>query len=109
LRQQGDCEGAIAAYRKAQEIQPDYLQAELGIAELHFMQDQLPPDAREYYSTLHWELGIIQQQSGNLERAIHHYRHAIALQPKLTEVRELLRLVLQDQNNIKIKVSCSER
>jgi tetratricopeptide (TPR) repeat protein len=109
LQQQGDWDAAIACYQRTQQLQPDHLQAELGIAELDFVQDKLSPDAREHYATLHCELGNTYRQSDDLERSIKHYRQAIALQPNLVEVRELLRLMLQEQNNAKVKINCSKR
>ncbi|MBN8559821.1 MAG: GNAT family N-acetyltransferase [Leptolyngbya sp. UWPOB_LEPTO1] len=109
LQKQKRWEDAIAAYQKVQTLQPDNLQAELGIAAVLHAQNKLSIDDQARYAALSYELGNAQRQAGDLKSAIESYRQAITLRPDLVEVRNHLRLALQDQGNVKIKVSCAKQ
>jgi tetratricopeptide (TPR) repeat protein len=109
LQKQNRWEEAIAAYQKVQKLQPDHLQAELGVAAVLHAQNKLSIEDQARYAALSYELGHAQRQAGDLKSAIESYRQAITLRPDLFEARNHLRLALQDQGNVKIKISCAKR
>ena len=87
---QGKLEEAIAAYRTAIRLKPDYAEAHynLGIA-LHD-QGKLEEAIAEYrtairlkpdYANAHYNLGLALHDQGKLEEAIAEYRAAIRLKP----------------------------
>jgi tetratricopeptide (TPR) repeat protein len=101
----GNFEDATACYQKAQELQPDYIEAELALADILLQQDKLSQEDQIRYATINYDLGNTHQEAGNLRSAIKYYRQAITLQPDWAEPRDRLRLALQVEENITIKVS----
>jgi len=102
-------EEAVAYYQKAHALQPDSLEAAAGLANLLHLQGKLSSDKQQQYAILNYELGTKCQQAGDLGTAIEYYKQAIAMNPELLEVRDRLRLALQEQGNVQIKVSCAKR
>ncbi|HEY9725073.1 MAG TPA: GNAT family N-acetyltransferase [Chroococcales cyanobacterium] len=109
LQKQGKWIEAIACYQKARELQPDSIEAEVGLAHALHVQGKLPSEEQARYATLNLDLGNKHRQAGDLKVAIQYYQQALAMQPDSADAREHLRLALQEQDNIKIKVSCAKR
>nr|RNJ67543.1 MAG: GNAT family N-acetyltransferase [Leptolyngbya sp. IPPAS B-1204] len=99
---------AIACYQKAQALEPDFLKADVSLANACFARGKLPAEKLADYAALNHDLGYQYQQLGDLELAIDHYRQAIAMEPNLIEARDNLRLALQKQGNVQIKVSVAK-
>ena len=108
LQTKGKWEEAIACYQKARELQPDSIEAEVSLANALYAQGKLPSEEQVRYATINLDLGNKHKQAGDLKIAIKYYRQAIAIQPDLADARENLRLALQEQDNVKIKVSCAK-
>jgi tetratricopeptide (TPR) repeat protein len=110
LQEQGEgkLEDAIACYQKAQELQPDSIEADVGLANALHAQGKLSSEKQVHYAAVNNDLGTQRQQAGDLRVAIEYYRQAIAMNPDLVEARDNLRLALEEQNDIKIKVSCAK-
>jgi tetratricopeptide (TPR) repeat protein len=109
LHRRGKWDDAIAHYRLAQTLQPDNIKAELGIADILYAQDQLSAEAKAQYAVMHQQMGNMARQAGDFKGAIEHYRQAIKFQPDFAEVREQVRLVFQEQDDVRIKMSCVQR
>jgi tetratricopeptide (TPR) repeat protein len=109
LQEQGKWEEAIVCYQKARELQPDSLEAEVGLANALHAQRKLSSEDRSRYAAMNLNLGNKRQQEGDLKIAIGHYWQALEMNQDLSDARDNLRLALQEQNNIKIKVSCAKR
>ena len=118
LADQGKLDEAIAAYRQAIDIKPDYAEAHsnLGIA----LADQgkldeaiaayrraigIKPDLAEAHSNL----GSALQDQGKLEEASAAYRRAIGIKPDLAEAHSNLGSALQDQGKLADAVVSYER
>ena len=68
-KNKGTLDEAVAHYRKAVELKPDFAEA-------------------------HYSLGMVLQQQGKIDEAIVHYRKALESQPDLVEVRNNLGIAL---------------
>lgn len=99
---------SIACYQKARALAPDSLKTDVGLANALFAQGKLSPEKLAFYACLNSDLGHQYKQAGDLELAIDHYRQAVAMDPNLAEVRNSLRLALQEQGNVQIKVSVAK-
>ncbi|QYO65086.1 tetratricopeptide repeat protein [Leptolyngbya sp. 7M] len=99
---------AIACYQKAQALEPASLKADVSLANACFARGKLPAEKLADYAARNHDLGYQYQQLGDLELAIDHYRQAIAMEPNLIEARDNLRLALQKQGNVQIKVSVAK-
>ncbi|NJL42331.1 MAG: GNAT family N-acetyltransferase [Pseudanabaena sp. SU_2_4] len=109
LQEQGKWEEAIACYQKAREFQPDSLEIEVGLANALHAQRKLSSEEKARYAVMNLDLGNKRRQEGDLKIASEHYWQAIEMNPDLVDARDNLRLALQEQNNVKIKVSCAKR
>ena len=109
LQKQEKWTEACACYQKARELQPENLEAEVGWANALHVQGKLSSQEKPRYAAINLELGNQHKQAGDLKLAINYYRQAISMQSDLTEAREHLRLALQEQDNVTIKVSCAKQ
>ncbi len=109
LQEQGNLEYAIICYQKAQELAPEYIQAEVSLANVLYAQNKLSAEDQARYAVINYDLGNAHQQANDLKGAIEYYRQAISLQPNLVAARDRLLLALQEQENLKIKVSLAKR
>jgi tetratricopeptide (TPR) repeat protein len=109
LQKQGKWAEAIACYQKARELQPDSIEAEVGLANALHAQGKLPSEQKARYATLNLDLGNKHRQAGDWKVAIQYYQQAITMQPDWADARDSLRLALQEQDHLKIKVSCAKR
>ena len=100
-------EEAIACYRTALEIQPDFLEADVSLANALYAQGKLTPEQQIHYAAVNNDLGIKRQQAGNLKAAIECYHLAADLDPELAEARYNLRLALAEKEDRTIKISCA--
>ncbi|GAB4228149.1 MAG: hypothetical protein Kow00121_57000 [Elainellaceae cyanobacterium] len=109
LEKQGNQTDAIVCYQKAQALRPDYVEAEVRFANALHAQKKLNFEDRVRYAVINCDLGHQYKQAGDLKRAIEYYQQAISMNPDLTETRDHLRLTIEEQDNVKIKVSCAKR
>jgi tetratricopeptide (TPR) repeat protein len=100
---------AIACYQKARELQPDSIEVEVALGNAFHAQGKLSSEEQARYAALNFDLGNKHRQAGDLKVAVAYYRQAITMNPDLVDARDHLRLTLQEQDNIKIKVSCAKR
>ena len=118
LKDQGKLDEAVACYRRALELKPDYAEAHnnLGIA----LKDQgkldeavacyrraleLKPD----YAEAHNNLGIALKDQGKLDEAVACYRRALELKPDFAEAHNNLGVALKDQGKLDEAVACYRR
>ncbi len=100
---------ASACYQQALKFKPDYLEADVRLANLLHAQGKLSPEQQVHYAVLNNDLGNSYQDKGDLELAIEYYHQAIALNADWEDVRYNLRLALQKQKDIQIKVSFAKQ
>ena len=109
LQGKGEWKEAITCYEATLDIQPSNRDADTRLAALLHTLGKLPAEKTMHYALLNHELGDRYKQAGDLKSAIEHYQWAIAMNPALVDVRGQLRLALQEQHNVHIKVSCEYR
>ena len=90
LNDQGDADGAIAHYRQAIELRPNYAEAHYNLGRLLVQKGQLDEAIAHYEKALeinpadaeaHNNLGTTLFASERVDEAIAHYRKALAIQP----------------------------
>ena len=118
LKEQGKLDEAVACYRRALELKPDYAEAHnnLGVA----LKDQgkldeavacyrraleLKPD----YAEAHNNLGNALKEQGKLDEAIACYRRALELKPDYAEAHNNLGIAFKDQGKLDEAVACYRR
>ncbi|MBI5201207.1 MAG: tetratricopeptide repeat protein [Elusimicrobia bacterium] len=100
----GDAAGAQAAFEEALKINPKFSEAMLSLGNL--LSSQSPKRAREYFekylatnpenaAEAHYQLGILEQRDGGLEKAIEHLKNAIAINPDSFQARLTLAQVYE--------------
>ncbi|HEY9642705.1 MAG TPA: tetratricopeptide repeat protein, partial [Coleofasciculaceae cyanobacterium] len=109
LQDTGKWEEAIACYQTVLELQPHHRDSDIRLAAVLHGLGRLPAEKQAHYASLNYELGNQCKQAGDLKSAIEHYQQAIAMSPALADARTHLRLALQEQNDVQIKVSCAKR
>ncbi|PWT84494.1 MAG: hypothetical protein C5B58_04635 [Acidobacteria bacterium] len=90
LNDQGDTDGAIAHYRQAIELQPNYAEAHYNLGRLLAQKGQVDDAVTHYEKALeidpadaeaHNNLATTLFASGRVSEAIAHYRRALAIRP----------------------------
>jgi tetratricopeptide (TPR) repeat protein len=109
MQKQGNWEAAIVHYQTAQTLQPDSRETEVSWANALCVQGKLAPEKRAHYALMSHDLGNQCKQAGDLAGAIAYYRQAVGINPDFAEARDHLRCALEEQTNVKIKVSCAKR
>jgi tetratricopeptide (TPR) repeat protein len=100
LQQKNQWDAAIAHYQKAQELQPNSIEAKVILANAHYARGTLSPEKHHHYAILNYELGMKRKQAGDLKVAIEYYHAALAMQPALAEAHYHLGLTLQKLGNL---------
>ncbi len=99
-----DVQEAIAAYRKAVELNPDAAGAWVNIGTLLYQQRELEEAERCYrqaleaspgYALAHFNLGNICEESERLPEAVNHYRLALRMQPEYADAHYNIALVYE--------------
>ncbi|MEI7610941.1 MAG: tetratricopeptide repeat protein, partial [Rhodospirillaceae bacterium] len=117
LRALGRLEEAVAAYRRAAALEPEWAEAHnhLGVA-LHQL-EQYPEAVAAYRralaldeadATIHNNLGVALQDMGELAEAMGHYRRALALDPDYTDAGNNLGNALKEQGRVAEAVAVYE-
>jgi len=97
LNRCGDAQGALAAYRRALELKPDYVAANANLGLLYLTQLGDAGRAQRYFEraievdpgavAAQANLGLALQEQGRLDAALAHYERLIAADPRITEYR----------------------
>ena len=104
LHDQGKLDEAIAEYREAIRLKPDYAEAHYNLGIALSDQGKLDEAIAEYREAIrlkpdsadaHNNLGIALQDQGKLDEAIAEYREAIRLKPDYAEAHNNLGIALQ--------------
>ena len=118
LKDQGKLDEAVACYRRALELKPDFAEAHnnLGVA----LKDQgkldeavacyrraleLKPD----FAEAHNNLGNALKDQGKLDEAVACYRRALELKPDYAEAHNNLGMALKDQGKLDEAIACYRR
>ncbi|MEA5466583.1 GNAT family N-acetyltransferase [Leptothoe sp. PORK10 BA2] len=109
LKGQSHWDEAITCYQAAQALKPHDSAADICIATVRYRQGTLSQMDQQIYADQVYGLGNSLKQAGDMDAAIESYRLAIAMNPSLSAPRDALRLALQEQDNVTIKVSCAKR
>ncbi len=109
---------AVACYRRALELKPDYVEAHrnLGLAlkALGKLEEaaacyrralELKPD----YVEAHYDLGIALKDQGKLDEAVVCYRRALELKPGFADAHNNLGSALKDQGKLDEALACYRR
>jgi len=100
----GPAEHAVAAYRRAVELNPNAAGAWVNIGTLHYRRSDLREAEHCYrqalraspqYPLAHFNLGNICEETGRLEDAVNHYRIALRLQANYADAHYNLALVYE--------------
>jgi tetratricopeptide (TPR) repeat protein len=109
LQERGEEEEAVACYQTALELQPHDRDADIRLAAVLHALGRLSAEQQTDYALLNYELGNQCKQAGDFKGAVEYYQQALAMNPALADARAQLRLSLQEQNDVQIKVSCAKR
>ena len=109
LSAKGDPDGAIAAYREAIRLDPDYVKAHNNLGTALYAKGDLDGALAEFRAVLrldpnhvyaHMNLGIVLQQKGDLEGALEEYRTAVRLDPADYKTHQNLAVGLRKNGDI---------
>jgi tetratricopeptide (TPR) repeat protein len=113
--QQGQLAQAVASFRRALQIRPDYFDAVHNLATVYFLQGQFEASVDTYQNALrlkrdhagaHYNLGLALQQIDRNEEALGHYRQAITFQPNHLDARNNLGNLLKNQGRPEEAIAC---
>ena len=108
-------EEAVAAYRKAIEVNPNASGALVNLGTIAFRMRRMKEAAMFYaraleadatYPLAHFNLGNLYDEQGDLENAGRHYREAIRLNPRYADAWFNLALLCERNNDLLQAVSC---
>lgn len=105
---ESNLEDTIACYQKALALKPNFILADVGLANALYDRDKLTPEQKVHYAAANNDLGDRYMQAGDFKVAIEYYQLAVKLNPELAEARYNLRLALEEKEDRTIKVSCAK-
>ena len=117
-KDQGKLDEAVACYRRALELKPDYAEAHNNLGNALKDQGKLDEAVACYrralelkpdYAEAHNNLGIALKDQGKLDEAIACYRRALELKPDYAEAHNNLGNALKDQGKLDEAVACYRR
>jgi Tfp pilus assembly protein PilF len=103
LSQQGDYGGALACFRSAVSLAPNFARAHAALGDALFQQGEIEAACAAYrralalrpnMASVHANLGLASMDLGRLDTAVEHCRRAIALNPDLSDGHNNLGLAL---------------
>lgn len=107
LQQQNKLDEAIDYYKKARELQPDSIEAEVLWANALHLQSKLSPEQQLHYAQVNLHLGRKRRQANDLQVAQEYYRQATTLNPDLAEAHYYLgRLLQTEADNWSEAIAC---
>jgi tetratricopeptide (TPR) repeat protein len=122
---QGNFDAAVQHYQQAIALQPDYLEAHNNLGNLLLKQQRAARAIRHFKQAIalveqaglppiqaagpHANLARALEQTGDIERAVQHYRKALQLQPHFPEVHNNLGDLYRDQNQMPEAIAHYER
>ena len=118
LRDQGKLDEAVACYRRALELKPDYAEAHNNLGTAFKDQGKLDEAVACYrralelkpdFAEAHNNLGIALKDQGKLDEAVACYRRALELKPDYAEAHNNLGNALKDQGKLDEAVACYRR
>ncbi|MGB3532075.1 MAG: tetratricopeptide repeat protein [Microcoleaceae cyanobacterium] len=108
LQQQGQLEAAIDCYQTILKTNPNCSEAEVNLANIYFIQNQLSQEQITTYARLNNQLGQTRQTEGNLATALTCYQQAIKMQPQFVNAHHNLGSVLQAQGKLSEAITAYE-
>ena len=118
MKDQGKLDEAVACYRRALELKPDYAEAHNNLGNALKDQGKLDEAVACYrralelkpdYAEAHNNLGIALNDQGKLDEAVACYRRALELKPDYAEAHSNLGVALNDQGKLDEAVACYRR
>ena len=118
LKDQGKPDEAVACYRRALELKPDYAEAHNNLGNALKEQGKLDEavaccrralELKPDYAEAHNNLGVALKEQGKLDEAIACYRRALELKPDFAEAHNNLGNALKDQGKLDEAVACYRR
>lgn len=112
FQKKGDSwEQAISCYQTVLKLQPNFVLADLGIANVLYAQGKLYPEQQVKYALQNNNVASQYFKASNLKLAIEYYRQGILLNPNLAEAYYGLGLSLhrQGKNNLEESISCYQQ
>jgi len=115
LNDQGDADGAIAHYRQAIELRPNYAEAHYNLGRLLVQKGQLDEAIEHYEKALeinpadadaHNNLGATLLATGHVDEAIAHYRKALVIQPNYADASCNLASALLSKGDLDGAIAC---
>jgi tetratricopeptide (TPR) repeat protein len=114
LVRRGDFDAAIANYRKALQIEPDYAEAHFNLATLLRRQGKLTEAVNHYRETLrlkpdysggHNNLGAVLHEQGKIGQAMAHYSEALRLRPDYARAHFNMAMALKARGKLEEAIS----
>jgi tetratricopeptide (TPR) repeat protein len=118
LREQRQLDEAVAAYRDAVRIKPDYAEAHFGLGNVLIALCLLDEAAASYrnairikpdYAEAHCNLGDVLRRAGRIDEAIIAYQRVAAINPRYAEVHCKLSGTFFDQGKLDDAIAASRR
>lgn len=115
LRDQGRLDEAVASYRQALSLEPDYVEAHNNLGTVLQSLGKLSAAAASYRSALarrpqshhlHYNLGNVLRDEGDLEQAVASYRRALFFRHDFADAHNNLGVALQRQGQLAEAVAC---
>ena len=118
MKDQGKLDEAVACYRRALELKPDFAEAHNNLGDVLKDQGKLDEAVACYrralelkpdYAEAHNNLGVAFKDQGKLDEAVACYRRALELKPDFAEAHNNLGIAFKDQGKLDEAVACFRR